>query len=504
MASRLLWPSGALAHSLPTPAQHLPEPVDGSTVGADAQTMGRGRGNRHWTWGLVAGGGQLAALGLTAGLVLSLAGQPLPAASAADGHGRAAGPTGTESSSLKTTTTTTTSIPTTTTTPPAETRTPLAAQAKDAPRTTTTTTTTTTPTPTSAPAGIIGASGTSLTLNGAPYTFVGVNAYEIATDWGVNEGCGGDETQAQLDQLFSSLPPNSLVRFWAFQGTMATNIDTGQLDWAPLDRVFATAAAYHERLIVVATDQGGTCDGNHWQDPAWYEGGFMQPYPDIYNGVNVTPLSYWQYLIDLVTRYRSSPALGMWEPISEAEASTCPPQDEPDSCSGNQTCPDETAAAQALRYFFDTVGAEIHALDPEHLVEDGLLGGGQCGSSGSDYEYVSESPGIDVLSVHDYYGAASMGGDQWNGMAVRFSQAQAAGKPIIAGEVGLQAGAGPGCTTLPQRVSDFAAKEQAQFQGGSSGLLVWDWVPQPTSDCAYDTFPGDPLMALIATGPLST
>ena len=349
--------------------------------------------------------------------------------------------------------------------------------------------------------GTIGASGTNLVLDGNPYTFTGVNAYEIATDWGVNAGCGGEETQAQLNELFSGLAPNSLVRFWAFQGSMATNVDTGQLDWAPIDRVFDTAAAHEQRLIVVISDQGGTCDGGQWQDPTWYEGGFMDAHADMDNGVNLTPLSYWQYLQDLVARYRNSPALGMWEPISEPEASTCPAQDEPDNCSGNQTCPDEAAAASALRNFFDVVGAEIHTLDPNHLVESGTLGSGQCGTSGSDYAYVSASPGIDVLSVHDYYGAAAMGGDQWNGMAVRFSQAKDVDKPIVTGEVGIQAGDGAGCTTLADRVTQFAGKEQAQLQAGSSGLLVWDWEPQPSSDCAYDTFPGDPLMSLVAQGP---
>ena len=33
-----------------------------------------------------------------------------------------------------------------------------------------------------------------------------------------------------------------------------------------------------------------------------------------------------------------------------------------------------------------------------------------------DYQYVSASPGIDVLSYHDYYGPAALGGDQWNGL----------------------------------------------------------------------------------------
>ena len=63
--------------------------------------------------------------------------------------------------------------------------------------------------------------------------FTGFNAYELATDWGTNAGCGGMATTAQIDTFFGSLRPDSLVRFWAFQGSMATNVNTGQLDWQP-------------------------------------------------------------------------------------------------------------------------------------------------------------------------------------------------------------------------------------------------------------------------------
>ena len=169
--------------------------------------------------------------------------------------------------------------------------------------------------------------------------------------------------------------------------------------------------------------------------PSWYAGGFrnVDNSPGNSDGRGLTPLSYWTYMNDIVNRYADSPALGMWEPMSEAEASTCPAADEPSNCSGHQTCPSETAAASALEYFFNSVGAQIHQLDPEHLVEGGFLGGGQCGTSGPDYQSVGASPGIDVLSVHDYYGSAPLGGDQWNGMAVRFAQAKALDKPIITG-----------------------------------------------------------------------
>lgn len=366
----------------------------------------------------------------------------------------------------------------------------------------TTTTTTTTP----SDSGIIGESGGHLTLNGSTYRFTGVNAYELGTQWGTNAGCGAEVSDTQLDQFFASLRPNSLVRFWAFQGTMATDYTTHQLDWGPLDRVFDAAAAYKQRLIVVLAGQGGGCDGGHWQDPSWYSGGFKDVFNSASNsdGGGLDPLSYWQYMQDVVNRYKDSPALGMWEPISEAEASTCPAQYQPTNCSGHQTCPDEAAAAQAMRYFFDTVGGEIHSLDPKHLVESGTIGSGQCGTSGADYEYVSASPGIDVLSYHDYVDpTVAVDGDQWNGLAVRFRQAAALGKPIIGGEEGIEAGTGSGCMSPQQRASDISNKIEGQLQAGSSGVLVWDWEPAETSTCIYDFTSSDPILGVLSSTSLA-
>ncbi len=451
---------------------------------------------------------------LAGGVVAASASGLTPHASSTPATGRAEGDaasasarphvTATAPRTGSSTSSTTTSSTTATTVPHATTPNKATALTTEPPTTQAPSTTTSTAPPT--PAGVIGVSGGHLELNEQPYTFVGVNAYEIGTEFGVNPGCGGQETDAQLNELFSSLPPNSLVRIWAFQDAIATNVQTGQLDWSPLDRVFAAAAAYGQRLIVTLTDQGGVCDGNHWQDPSWYEGGFMDVFnsPSNSDGSGHTPLSYWEYMQDVVNRYKNSPALGMWEPISEAEASTCGGDYYPDTCWGHTTCPDETVAAAALRHFFDVVGGEIHALDPDHLVENGLLGGGQCGTESGDYEYVSASPGVDVLSYHDYYAGTPMGGDQWNGIGVRIAQAAALGKPIIAGEMGLDAGTAPGCMTLAARSAEIQAKILAQMKAGTSGVLIWDWLPAPSSPCTTDTYPGDPLASVVAAGPPST
>jgi mannan endo-1,4-beta-mannosidase len=342
----------------------------------------------------------------------------------------------------------------------------------------------------------ITASHRNLEVGGHPTKFTGVNAYELATSWGTNAGCGGMESPAQIAALFASLGPGSMVRFWAFQGGLATDVHTGAIDWAPIDQVFYLAAAYHVYLIPAITDQGGACDGDHWQNPSWYAGG----YQDVFNSdaSDPTPLSYWDYMRELVSRYKNSPALGMWEPISEPEASSCGTPYQPDNCSGHQTCPSESVAAADLISFLDVVGGAIHSIDPTHLVEEGLLGSGQCGTEGSDYARVGASPGIDVLSVHDYYGKDALGGDRYNGLALRFAQAAFLDKPIITAEVGIDAGTSPGCETLTQRATAMAAKKKAQFAAGSSAFLVWDWVLTPLGPCSDNTGPGDPLLHVLA------
>lgn len=349
------------------------------------------------------------------------------------------------------------------------------------------------------PSGLAVRNG-QLVLDGRPYRDVGLNVYELATDWGVNNGCGAMLSDAQMNSFFASLPAHTLVRFWAWQATMAVNVKTGQIDWAPLDRVFDAAAAHHDLLLVSLTSQGGDCDDNHWKDPAWYDGGYRETYGPNTNGT-VSPLSYWQYVQEIVTRYRNSPALGMWEPVNEPEASSCPPGYSGVACSGHQTCPDETAAAQALRNFFDTVGGEIHSLDPGGLVEAGFLGAGPCGTAGHDYQYVGASPGIDVLTYHDYYPPDdAVGGDQWNGIAVRESQAKALDKPLIAGEVGLTGGDPADtqdCLSLSTRQSDFAVRIAQQSALGTEVFLFWNWVPPPADNCSGDITTGDPSLSLL-------
>jgi hypothetical protein len=84
-------------------------------------------------------------------------------------------------------------------------------------------------------------------------------------------------------------------------------------------------------------------------------------------------------------------------------------------------------------------------------------------------------------------------------LAVRFAQAQALGKPIIGGEVGIISGTGQNCLSDTQRSIDVEARVEAQVPAGSSGILLWNWVPTLTQTCSFDIAPGDPSLSVLGT-----
>jgi hypothetical protein len=318
-------------------------------------------------------------------------------------------------------------------------------------------------------------------LNGSQYRFAGVNAYELATLWGANAGCGMMLTDSELDRFFAALPASAMVRMWALQGALATDVQTRGIDWSGIDRVLAAAGRHGIKLLVGLGTQGGTCDDGHWQDPSWYSGGYRLATGNVE--------SYWRYLQDIVGRYASSPVIGMWELVSEEDA----------RISASAPC-DEQVATTSLRSFFDTVGGEVHRLDPVHPVESGAGGTGGCGMHGGDWSYVHASSGIDVGSFHDY-------GNDWTAVTPEISSlistAKSLGKPIVAGEAGITAGNQPGCRSLVQRSSLLQAKINGQFSHGSSGFLAWNWVPnaQPNTVCGLDLGAGDPSVAMLGSYP---
>ncbi|MDV7354494.1 beta-mannosidase [Rhodococcus oxybenzonivorans] len=317
------------------------------------------------------------------------------------------------------------------------------------------------------------ATADGLTLDGSPWWPAGLNAYQLATDWSVNRGCGAE---VDLDSFFASLPEASLTRFNAFHW-LAIDKKTGALDFTGIDAVFRAAEAHRQLLIPVLAAQDGACGDEIFKTSNWYAGDWKTVAPG-------SVLSYQDWVTTAVGRWRDSPSLAMWELIGEPEPllpdRTCTPQ-----------------AASLLRAFVDEVGGSVRALDAEHPITLGTIGGGQCGTAGEDYAYVGASPALDVLQYHDY-GAdgVPLPGDRYNGLAVHLQQARGLGKPLLVAEIGQSAGAG--CGSVGDRARDVANKLDGQREAGTAGALLWAFVPDPRpAECTYDIGPDDPLRRVL-------
>jgi len=348
--------------------------------------------------------------------------------------------------------------------------------------------------PSSPPGVIVNRSG-RLFLDGEPYKFLSLDASNAATLWSVNWGCSWQPTDADLDALFASLPPHTLVPFWATQA-MAYNVHTRPgIDFTAIDRVFAAAARHDQFVMPELETQQGYCSDGHWKDLSWYEGGYRSSFDD--DGRGLEPLSYWQYIHLIVPRYRDSPALGMWELMVEPEASNCTGA-LGSACYTHSTCP--PGAAEALQSFFTIVGGEVKRLDPTHLISSGTIGGGQCGTVGPDWARVISSPGVDVCSLHDYDGADEPISAGW---LADIAACRTAGKATILGETGLYGSTAPeqNCQSTGSRAQSLQRRIDAFLRAGVSGVAVWGWSGQTaTPGCQYGVALDDPVMPVLRSG----
>ncbi len=325
-----------------------------------------------------------------------------------------------------------------------------------------------------------GTASTSLTLDDEPWWPVGLNAYQLGTDWRVNTGCGA---QVDLDDYFARLPPNTLTRFNAYS-SMAVDEDTGELDFGPLDAVFDAAERHGQLLNAVLANSEGSCEGGEFKGHGWFAGQWRT------RVLPGEPMSYGSWVDTAVRRWRDSAAAAAWTPVGEPEPSICAAQ----GCDWQaRVCPADAAAV--VRAFVDEVGERIRALDPDALIWEGRAGGGQCGSAGDDYAYVGASPGVDVLEYHDYEVGRELPGDPVSGLGRRLAQARALDKPLVIAELGVHAGT---CLPATER-RELVSRSVAQLRAaGAAGVLFWAFVPDPRADqCTYDIGPEDPLMTLV-------
>jgi hypothetical protein len=342
--------------------------------------------------------------------------------------------------------------------------------------------------------GVVKARHGGLTVDGAPWQAVGFNDYRLTAEPGgyvCDEGAGevsGSELGAALDRARAA--GATVVRTWFFQSSWDPDGD-GSGDWSAFDRVVDAAAVRGIRVIPVLANHWADCEnGAAEKDLDFYAGGYQEP-QDPY------ALSYLEYASAIAQHYAGSPAIAYWQLMNEPEASS------------DGAC-DEAAAADALAGFASAGAAAIHSVDPTHLISLGTIGGGQCGTAGGDYLRVNEA--VDVCEIHVYDGADTGSSPTTpvpENAAAAISGCSAAGKPVVAGELGyaadLDEGGNPTGTvteaTLANRATFLAARVDAMSAAGLDGFQVWQ-LDQETPEGGGDTYavgPCDPVDTVVRT-----
>ncbi len=337
-------------------------------------------------------------------------------------------------------------------------------------------TSTPTPTPTPVPpapgaSGFVAANGAALTLNGQPFRFIGVNRYNLLTTSSPYNGCGAGFSLAELDTWFSELQtlgPRVAVRFWVFQ-----EFTKSATDFSRLDAVVALAQKHNVYSIPVFENQWKDCTPEGYKYDTWYASSYTQPFGG-------DPLSYVDYIGQIVPRYRDNPQILAWQLINEAE---------------NKTTGGSCGNFATFDAFVANVSDYVRSLDPNHLISFGTMGSGQCGAGNStQFRQLHSHPNVSIVEAHDYdHDAQAAPSYITNDLSI----SQSLNKPFFVGEGGIQAGTS--CTPLVTRATEFSAKMGVVYNGGGDGYLIWSFhdpreAPQA---CNFDFLFDDPLVATI-------
>ena len=329
--------------------------------------------------------------------------------------------------------------------------------------------------------GFVRASGTQLFVDGAPWSFTGYNAYWL-TSAHTGHQCGSSLSDQQMNDFFAEIAQNSgsvAVRTWFFQSYGAPST------WWQYDRVLNLAAAHGIKIIPTLVNQWGSCEPGHpYLNLQWYQAGYKQ-------ATNGYPLSFRDFAITMARHYANNPTIAFWQLVNEAEALP----------SHGGSC-DHVAGAQALRGFADDVSGAMKSVDRNHLINLGTMGGGQCGTHGSLYQYVNGG-NTDICEIHDYAHKPIMG-DRSSGTVPDINYCAALNKPLFAGEVGIDASVLPNWSvsgavtpvTLATRAALFQQKMDELFRLGAVGFLIWSKSPNNQSS-QFMVGTGDPTEGVL-------
>ena len=297
------------------------------------------------------------------------------------------------------------------------------------------------------------ARGTTLSVDGEPFRFVGVNAYYLHEE-ATRELRGDPRARGRLDEVLARAAAlgATVVRTWAFNDHPAhdtviqrapLSYDTEALEG--LDRVIAAAGAAGLRLVLPL--------GNYWADyggiPQYLRWHDRPPdQPQLFFTDPAVRAHYAAHVARIVGRtntvtgvpYREDPTILAWELLNEPRG----------------TGLDDGGAA--LSAWVEEMAAVVRRADPNHLVgtgEEGFdaagnvdartwrrFGARQVVSPQGGSDFLANTAAVDFASVHVYphawgvpAGRAADAGARWIEEHARL--AASIGRPLVVGEFGL-------------------------------------------------------------------
>lgn len=324
-----------------------------------------------------------------------------------------------------------------------------------------------------APVAFVARSGATLTLDGQPFRFTGLNIYNASNLDSCWYHLGEGDA---LDQSLTAIGPGQAVfRTWLFQ-RMATSA-SGARDWSGFEHTLAVAQAHGERVMVTLGNEWPDCEGvgASIKYEAWYRSGYRQPAPGL-------PSSYRDWVAEVVSRYRDRGTIFAWQLMNEAR----------DQANASGSC--NRSAGATMRAFAADMASLVKRLDPAHLLSLGTEAGA-CGTAGADYLMVHAVPGIDLCEVHDYSPASPATTTGLGLLQESLSQCRSLRKPVLIGEAGIRvADAG----SPAARAALFRLRFDAWLRAGVAGVLIWDWAGAEERDGdAWQVGPGDPSLAVL-------
>lgn len=224
-----------------------------------------------------------------------------------------------------------------------------------------------------------------LELAGKKWNPVGLNL-----PWSLGWGGARTPSRSQHQELFASMPQESIFRMWAFG------------NWTPDDvvQLIDLGRPYGHRFILVLSDSHGVSSGERWVKTAGSEKKFT---------AGAWRNGWQQNVLEPMARaFANDTAVAMWEFM-------------------NEPSPDNPSLAE----FMTGASSVLRGLDSRHLI---------CSGTGASYgatkrmELIDRVSAIEVTSVHDYDETQRQ--SHW--LANDSALSVKANKPMIVGEFGVR------------------------------------------------------------------